>query len=76
MQLPKGVSYTFAGNYEQQARASKRLAIIIPISLLLSCSFYISSLKQSQPRSFTFRVYLSRWPVGSFSYGSMVNPGL
>ena len=35
MQLPKGVSYTFAGNYEQQARASKRLAIIIPISLLV-----------------------------------------
>ena len=32
--LPKGVSYTFAGNYEQQARASKRLLIIIPISLL------------------------------------------
>ncbi len=35
MQLPKGVSYTFAGNYEQQARAAKRLAIIIPISLLV-----------------------------------------
>jgi Cu(I)/Ag(I) efflux system membrane protein CusA/SilA len=35
MQLPKGVSFTFAGNYEQQARASKRLAIIIPISLLV-----------------------------------------
>lgn len=33
--LPKGVSYTFAGNYEQQARASKRLLIIIPISLLI-----------------------------------------
>ena len=35
MQLPKGVSYTFAGNYEQQARAAQRLAIIIPISLLV-----------------------------------------
>src|SRR5690554_454298 len=33
--LPNGVSYAFAGNYEQQARASKRLMIIIPISLLL-----------------------------------------
>lgn len=32
--LPNGVSYTFAGNYEQQARASKRLLIIIPISLI------------------------------------------
>ncbi len=33
--LPKGVSFTFAGNYEQQARAAQRLAIIIPISLLV-----------------------------------------
>ena len=33
--LPKGVSYTFAGNYEQQARASRRLLIIIPISLIV-----------------------------------------
>lgn len=33
--LDKGVSYSFAGNYEQQVRATNRLAIIIPISLLL-----------------------------------------
>src|SRR5512133_15354 len=33
--LPAGVSYKFAGNYEHQLRASKRLAIVIPISLLL-----------------------------------------
>ncbi|MGV8137675.1 MAG: efflux RND transporter permease subunit [Mangrovibacterium sp.] len=33
--LPHGVSYTFAGNYENQIRASKRLAIVIPISLAL-----------------------------------------
>jgi Cu(I)/Ag(I) efflux system membrane protein CusA/SilA len=31
--LPAGVSYTFAGNYENQIRATKRLAIVIPISL-------------------------------------------
>lgn len=35
IRLPVGVSYRFAGNYEQQIRASKRLAIIIPISLLV-----------------------------------------
>ncbi|MEZ5104186.1 MAG: efflux RND transporter permease subunit [Draconibacterium sp.] len=33
--LPAGVSYAFAGNYEQQIRATKRLAIVIPISLML-----------------------------------------
>jgi len=35
LMLPKGVTYKFAGNYEQQVRASKRLSIVIPISLLL-----------------------------------------
>ncbi len=33
--LPAGVSYKFAGNYENQIRATNRLAIVIPISLLL-----------------------------------------
>ena len=33
--LPAGVSFKFAGNYEHQMRATKRLAIVIPISLLL-----------------------------------------
>ncbi len=32
--IPKGVSFKFAGNYENQIRASKRLSIVIPISLL------------------------------------------
>jgi Cu(I)/Ag(I) efflux system membrane protein CusA/SilA len=35
LNLPAGVSYKFAGNYEHQIRATKRLAIVIPISLLL-----------------------------------------
>ncbi|MDR0714733.1 MAG: efflux RND transporter permease subunit [Bacteroidales bacterium] len=34
LQLPAGVSYRFAGNYEQQQRAARRLLIIIPLSLL------------------------------------------
>ena len=35
LKLQKGVSYKFAGNYEQELRATKRLSIVIPISLLL-----------------------------------------
>ena len=35
LKLPAGVSYKFAGNYEQQIRASKRLSIVIPISLIM-----------------------------------------
>lgn len=35
IRLPSGVTYTFAGNYENQIRATKRLMIVIPISLVL-----------------------------------------
>lgn len=33
--LPTGVTYKFAGNYENEIRATERLSIVIPISLLL-----------------------------------------
>ncbi len=33
--LPPGVTFKFAGNYENQIRATKRLAIVVPISLIL-----------------------------------------
>jgi Cu(I)/Ag(I) efflux system membrane protein CusA/SilA len=33
--LPPGVSYKFAGNYENQLRATRRLAIVIPLSLIV-----------------------------------------
>jgi len=35
VELPPAVSYKFAGNYEQQIRATQRLAVLIPISLLI-----------------------------------------
>ena len=35
LKLAPGVSYQFAGNYEQQIRATKRLAIVIPLSLVI-----------------------------------------
>jgi len=33
--LPPGVSYRFAGNYENQVRAQQRLTLILPLALLL-----------------------------------------
>ncbi len=35
LKVPAGVSFKFAGNYEQQVRANKRLTIVIPIALAL-----------------------------------------
>ncbi|MBX3730374.1 MAG: efflux RND transporter permease subunit [Candidatus Sumerlaeia bacterium] len=34
-ELPPGVSYTFAGAYENQVRAARTLALILPLTLLL-----------------------------------------
>ncbi|MFT5780081.1 MAG: Cu(I)/Ag(I) efflux system membrane protein CusA/SilA, partial [Crocinitomicaceae bacterium] len=33
--VPAGITYRFAGNYEQQLRANKRLSIVLPIALIL-----------------------------------------
>jgi copper/silver efflux system protein len=35
LKLPEGISYKFAGNYENQLRASGRLAILVPLSLII-----------------------------------------
>jgi Cu(I)/Ag(I) efflux system membrane protein CusA/SilA len=35
LKVPNGITYQFAGNYEQQLRANKRLGIVIPIALVL-----------------------------------------
>lgn len=43
--LPKGVSYQFTGTYEQQIHAAKRLAIIIPIALMLILLILYSQFK-------------------------------
>jgi Cu(I)/Ag(I) efflux system membrane protein CusA/SilA len=33
--LPAGVSYTFAGNYENQIRAQKKLMVVLPLALFI-----------------------------------------
>ncbi|UIJ38312.1 efflux RND transporter permease subunit [Desulfobaculum bizertense] len=35
LKIPAGVSYEFAGNYKNQIRAQKKLAVILPIALLV-----------------------------------------
>ncbi|MEA4935635.1 MAG: efflux RND transporter permease subunit [Paludibacter sp.] len=35
LKLPSGVTYLFAGNYEHELRATKRLSVVIPVSLMI-----------------------------------------
>ncbi|MEJ5365403.1 MAG: efflux RND transporter permease subunit [Desulfosoma sp.] len=35
LELPAGVSYAFAGNYENQVRAQKKLSVVLPLALFI-----------------------------------------
>ncbi len=53
--LPAGVSYTFAGTYQHQIRAEKRLWVILPLSLFL---IFLLLYLQFRQTSTTFFVFL------------------
>ena len=52
--IPQGVSYQFAGNYENQVRATRRLAVLIPVSLLIILLILYFQFGRLQP---TFMVF-------------------
>ncbi|MDN5214584.1 efflux RND transporter permease subunit [Fulvivirgaceae bacterium BMA12] len=52
--LPPGVSYQFAGNYESQVRATNRLAVVIPISLLIILMILYFQFGKLQPALMVF----------------------
>src|SRR3546814_15315777 len=35
LKIPPGVSYRFTGNYENQVRATKKLMLVVPLSLMI-----------------------------------------
>lgn len=54
LQLPAGVTYTFTGNYENSVRATRRLAIIIPVTLAV---IFLALYLQFKSVSTTLLVY-------------------
>ncbi|TVZ26839.1 Cu(I)/Ag(I) efflux system membrane protein CusA/SilA [Gillisia sp. Hel_I_86] len=52
--LPAGVTYRFTGNYENQIRASKRLMIVVPISLLVILLILYFQFKSMVPSLMVF----------------------
>ena len=53
-ELPGGVSYTFAGSYENQVRAQKKLAVVLPLALFV---IFIILYLQFNSVSTTFLVF-------------------
>jgi len=64
LMLPAGVSYTFAGNYENQIRAQKRLAMILPLSLLLIMIILYLQFKSMATTMMVFSAILVAWSGG------------
>ena len=62
--LPAGVSYTFAGNYENQIRAQKRLSVILPLALLIIMVILYLQFKSMTTTMMVFSAILVAWSGG------------
>jgi Cu(I)/Ag(I) efflux system membrane protein CusA/SilA len=64
LSVPSGVSYEFAGNYENQIRASQRLSIILPIALLVIFLILYFQFKSVTTTSMIFTSIFVAWSGG------------
>jgi Cu(I)/Ag(I) efflux system membrane protein CusA/SilA len=64
LSVPAGVSYEFAGDYENQVRASKRLSIILPIALAIIFLILYFQFKSVTTTSMIFTSIFVAWSGG------------
>ncbi|MDD2239051.1 MAG: efflux RND transporter permease subunit [Kiritimatiellae bacterium] len=62
--LPKGVNYTFAGSYENQIRASKTLALILPVALFVIFMLIYFQFKSVTTTAIVFSGIFVAWSGG------------
>jgi copper/silver efflux system protein len=62
--LPKGVSYTFAGSYENQVRASKTLLLILPVALFAIFMLIYFQFKSVSTTAIVFSGIFVAWSGG------------
>jgi Cu(I)/Ag(I) efflux system membrane protein CusA/SilA len=60
--LPPGVSFTFAGSFENQVRAQKKLAVILPLALFVIMLILYLQFREMPP---TFMVFTNVFITGS-----------
>jgi len=63
-QLPAGVSTTFAGNYENQIRAQKKLAVVLPLALFIIFMILYLQFRAATTTLFVFSGILVAWAGG------------
>ncbi|MCI5145937.1 MAG: efflux RND transporter permease subunit, partial [Candidatus Electrothrix sp. AR3] len=64
LRIPPGVSYTFAGNYENQIRAQKRLSVILPLALLVIMVILYLQFRSLGTTMMVFSAILVAWSGG------------
>ena len=64
LELPSGVSYVFAGSYENQVRAMKTLRVVMPAVLLVMFILLYLEFKRSSTTLFVFSTVLVAWAGG------------
>lgn len=64
LEVPAGVSFEFAGNYENQVRAEKRLGIILPIALLAIFLIMYFQFKSAATTGMIFSSIFVAWAGG------------
>jgi Cu(I)/Ag(I) efflux system membrane protein CusA/SilA len=62
--LPPGVSYTFAGSYENQIRSQKTLAVVLPLALFIIFMILYFQFKSIITTSLVFSGILVAWSGG------------
>ena len=62
--LPPGVNYTFAGNYENQIRSQKTLAVVLPLALFIIFLILYFQFKSVATTSLVFSGILVAWSGG------------
>ena len=62
--LPPGVSYTFAGNYENQVRSQKTLAVVLPLALFVIFMILYLQFRSVATTSLVFSGIIVAWAGG------------
>jgi Cu(I)/Ag(I) efflux system membrane protein CusA/SilA len=64
LRLPAGVSYAFAGSYENQIRAQKKLALVLPLALFIIFIILYLQFKRVSTTLMVFSGILVAWSGG------------
>jgi Cu(I)/Ag(I) efflux system membrane protein CusA/SilA len=75
LDIPAGVSYRFAGNYEQQVRANERLSLVVPIALGLIFLILYFQFKSITTSLMVFSGVFVAFSGGFLLLGGYADPG-